>query len=82
MQEILAGYEKLYQFFQEKERLLRVQLRDLEEETDKNHKETITQLSEEISCLNSLIEELEEKYQQQTGDFLQVRYIESLPSLH
>ncbi|XP_059570827.1 tripartite motif-containing protein 10-like isoform X2 [Alligator mississippiensis] len=71
MQEILAGYEKLYQFFQEKERLLRVQLRDLEEETDKNHKETITQLSEEISCLNSLIEELEEKYQQQTGDFLQ-----------
>ncbi|XP_019388762.1 PREDICTED: zinc finger protein RFP-like [Crocodylus porosus] len=69
--EIFAEYNKLYQHLQEKERLLRVQLKDLEEKMDKSHRETIIQFSEEISSLNSLINDLEEKCQQPTGDFLQ-----------
>ncbi|XP_074864927.1 zinc finger protein RFP-like isoform X2 [Carettochelys insculpta] len=69
---IVSEFEQLRLFLEEQERLLLVQLDDLEKEMMKIQAEAIARLSEEISRLSDLISEIENKcHLQPTGGFLQ-----------
>ncbi|CAM5098130.1 unnamed protein product [Natator depressus] len=70
-QKIVSEFQQLWQFLEEQERLLLAQLEKLEEVTVKIQKENITKLSEEISCLSTLISDLEGKYKKPANEFLQ-----------
>ncbi|KYO19861.1 zinc finger protein RFP-like [Alligator mississippiensis] len=70
-QKIVAAFEQLRQFLEEQERLVLAELGELESRIEESQGETVTQLSEEISHLNSLIRELEGKCQQAASDLLQ-----------
>ncbi|KYO19897.1 zinc finger protein RFP-like [Alligator mississippiensis] len=70
-QKVVAAFERLRRFLEEQERLVLAELGELESGIEKNQGETVTQLSEEISCLNNLIRELEGKCQQAASDLLQ-----------
>uniref|UniRef100_A0A8C3HSQ3 B30.2/SPRY domain-containing protein n=1 Tax=Chrysemys picta bellii TaxID=8478 RepID=A0A8C3HSQ3_CHRPI len=80
-QKIVSEFEQLRQFLEEQERLLLAQLEELDKEIVKIQDENITKLSEEISHLSDLISEIEEKCQQPTSQFLQVRQLETPRSL-
>uniref|UniRef100_A0A674ICJ2 Zinc finger protein RFP-like n=1 Tax=Terrapene triunguis TaxID=2587831 RepID=A0A674ICJ2_9SAUR len=80
-QKIVSEFEQLRQFLEEQERLLLAQLEELDKEIVKIQDENVTKLSEEISRLSDLISELEEKCQQPTSQFLQVRQLETPRSL-
>ncbi|EMP38897.1 Zinc finger protein RFP [Chelonia mydas] len=80
-QKIMSEFEQLRQFLDEQERLLLAQLEELDKEIVKIQDENVTQLSEKISRLSDLISEIEEKCQQPTSEFLQVRQLETPRSL-
>uniref|UniRef100_A0A8C3HTC8 B30.2/SPRY domain-containing protein n=1 Tax=Chrysemys picta bellii TaxID=8478 RepID=A0A8C3HTC8_CHRPI len=80
-QKIVSEFEQLRQFLEEQERLLLAQLEELDKEIVKIQDENVTKLSEEISRLSDLISEIEEKCQQPTSEFLQVRQLETPRSL-
>uniref|UniRef100_A0A8C0IWA3 Uncharacterized protein n=1 Tax=Chelonoidis abingdonii TaxID=106734 RepID=A0A8C0IWA3_CHEAB len=80
-QKIVSEFEQLRQFLEEQERLLLAQLEELDKEIVKIQDEYVTKLSEEISRLSDLISEIEEKCQQPTSEFLQVRQLETPRSL-
>ncbi|XP_025047824.1 zinc finger protein RFP-like [Alligator sinensis] len=70
-QKIVAEFERLRQFLEEQERLLLAKLGELEREIEKSQEERDTKLTGDISCLSSLIGELEGKCQQAASDLLQ-----------
>ncbi|XP_014455370.1 zinc finger protein RFP [Alligator mississippiensis] len=70
-QKIVSEFEQLRQFLEEQEQLLLSWLGELGREIEKSQEETGTKLSEQISHLNSLIREMEEKCQQPPSDLLQ-----------
>ncbi|CAM2101775.1 unnamed protein product [Caretta caretta] len=72
-QKIVSEFQQLWQFLEEQERLLLVQLEKLYKEIVKIQNENITKLSKEISHLSELISEMEGKYQKPAREFLQVR---------
>lgn len=77
----MSEFEQLRQFLDEQERLLLAQLEELDKEIVKIQDENVTKLSEKISRLGDLISEIEEKCQQPTSEFLQVRQLETPRSL-
>ncbi|XP_067418522.1 zinc finger protein RFP-like [Emydura macquarii macquarii] len=64
-------FEKLQKFLQEQERLLFTWLEKLAKEVVTRKDENVLRLSEEVSRLNTLISEMEEKCEQPTSEFLQ-----------
>ncbi|CAM5157133.1 unnamed protein product [Eretmochelys imbricata] len=70
-QKILSEFQKLWQFLEEKERLLLAELEKQDKEIVKIQNENVTKLSEEISHLSELISEMEGKYLKPVSKFLQ-----------
>ncbi|KAM6038453.1 E3 ubiquitin-protein ligase TRIM7-like isoform 1-T1 [Theristicus caerulescens] len=69
-QKLLLEFEKLRQFLHDQEHILLGQLEKMEKNIAKRQNENITDLSKEITLLNKLITELEEKIQQPMLEFL------------
>uniref|UniRef100_A0A8D2Q556 Tripartite motif containing 7 n=1 Tax=Varanus komodoensis TaxID=61221 RepID=A0A8D2Q556_VARKO len=63
-QKVLSEFEGLRQFLHEQEQLLLSQLDKMEKGITRRQNENITELSKEISLLNKLIDDLEEKNQE------------------
>lgn len=72
-QKLLLEFERLRQFLHDQEHVLLGQLEKMEKNIAKRQNENITDLSKEITLLNKLITELEEKTQQPMLEFLKVR---------
>lgn len=72
-QKLLSDFERLRQFLHDQEHILLGQLDKMEKNISKRQNENITDLSKEITLLNKLITELEEKIQQPMLEFLKAR---------
>ncbi|XP_054831891.1 E3 ubiquitin-protein ligase TRIM7-like [Eublepharis macularius] len=70
-QEMVAECRQLRQFLEERERLLLAQMEEVEEEIARERDERLERLSVELSSLESLTREMEEKIQQPPGELLQ-----------
>ncbi|XP_032303870.1 E3 ubiquitin-protein ligase TRIM7 isoform X3 [Coturnix japonica] len=69
-QKLLVEFEGLRQFLHDQEHILLGQLDKMEKSIAKRQNENITDLSKEITLLNKLITEMEEKIQQPVLEFL------------
>ncbi|XP_059693303.1 E3 ubiquitin-protein ligase TRIM7 isoform X2 [Haemorhous mexicanus] len=69
-QKLLSDFERLRQFLHDQEHILLGQLEKMEKSISRRQNENITDLSREITLLNKLIAELEEKIQQPLLEFL------------
>lgn len=72
-QKVLGVFEGLRLFLEEQERHLLAQLENTERDVEKTQEENVTILTKEISQLDAIIQETEEKCQQPASQFLQVR---------
>lgn len=72
-QKVLSTFEGLRLFLEDQARHLLAQLAELERAVEKMQEENITNLTKEISHLDTLIQEMEEKCQEPASKFLQVR---------
>ncbi|KAL8213199.1 UNVERIFIED_CONTAM: hypothetical protein K2H54_061249, partial [Gekko kuhli] len=70
-QKTLAKFRQLHKFLEEQETLLLAQMEEVEKEVAKKKDQHLTRFSEELSSLESLIQEMEEKCQQPASDLLQ-----------
>uniref|UniRef100_A0ACB8EFV4 Uncharacterized protein n=1 Tax=Sphaerodactylus townsendi TaxID=933632 RepID=A0ACB8EFV4_9SAUR len=70
-QETVAKFRKLHTFLEEQEKLLLAQLEEVEKEVAKNRDQHLAELSEALSSLDSLTQEMEEKCQQPATELLQ-----------
>uniref|UniRef100_A0A8B9BZQ9 Tripartite motif containing 10 n=1 Tax=Anser brachyrhynchus TaxID=132585 RepID=A0A8B9BZQ9_9AVES len=70
-QKVLSTFEGLRLFLEDQARHMLAQLVDLERAVEKMQEENITNLTKEISHLDTLIQEMEEKCQQPASKFLQ-----------
>ncbi|XP_009957639.1 PREDICTED: E3 ubiquitin-protein ligase TRIM39-like, partial [Leptosomus discolor] len=68
---IACEFEQLHQFLKDQERLLLIQLIDLEQAITRAQKEAVVKVLEEMSHLDTLIWEMEGKFQQPASQFLQ-----------
>ncbi|XP_066471686.1 zinc finger protein RFP-like isoform X2 [Tiliqua scincoides] len=66
-----AAFRELHQFLEKQENLLLVQMEELEKEIARRREEHLARLSGELSSLDSLIQEMEEKQQQSASELLQ-----------
>ncbi|KAF1426211.1 Zinc finger protein RFP, partial [Spheniscus humboldti] len=71
-QRVFSKFEGLRLFLEDHARHLLAQLGDLERDIEKMQEENITSLTKEISHLDTLIQEMEEKCQQPASKFLQM----------
>nr|XP_056723559.1 E3 ubiquitin-protein ligase TRIM39-like [Euleptes europaea] len=69
-QETVAKFRQLHSFVEEKEKLLLAQMEEVEKEVARNRDQHLAKLSEELSSLDSLIQEMEGKCQQPASDLL------------
>ncbi|XP_025904140.1 zinc finger protein RFP-like [Nothoprocta perdicaria] len=69
--QILSEFEQLRLFLEEQARCLLAQLGRLDRDIEKTHEEKVTSLTEEISRLDTVIQEMEEKCRQPAREFLQ-----------
>lgn len=69
----MCEFEQLQRFLKEKERFLLVQLADLDRAITKVQEDAVTKVLEEMSHLDTLIWEMEGKFQQPDSKFLLVR---------
>ncbi|NXE57015.1 TRI27 protein, partial [Casuarius casuarius] len=69
---IACEFEHLHQFLKDQERLLLTQLADLDRAIMKVQEEATTKITEEMSHLDTLIWEMEGKFQQPASEFLQI----------
>ncbi|XP_062454593.1 zinc finger protein RFP-like [Rhea pennata] len=69
-QKILSEFEQLRLFLEDQARHLLAQLGQLDRDVEKMQEENITSLTKEISRLDTLIQEMEEKCQQPASEFL------------
>ncbi|XP_015150442.1 tripartite motif-containing 27 isoform X1 [Gallus gallus] len=67
---IVCEFEQLQRFLKEKERFLLVQLADLDRAVTKVQEDAVTKVMEEMSHLDTLIWEMEGKFQQPDSKFL------------
>ncbi|XP_062978492.1 tripartite motif-containing protein 10-like [Elgaria multicarinata webbii] len=67
----VAKFRRLHQFLDEQEKLLLAEMEELEKEIAKKRDEYMVRLSEQFSCLERVIEEMEEKCQQPACKLLQ-----------
>nr|XP_056716283.1 zinc finger protein RFP-like [Euleptes europaea] len=70
-QKTKLAFQQMRNYLEQQEQLRLSQLEKMEEELEKRDKENLTRFSEEISDLNHLIIELEEKFQQPENVFVQ-----------
>nr|XP_056722803.1 E3 ubiquitin-protein ligase TRIM7-like [Euleptes europaea]XP_056722807.1 E3 ubiquitin-protein ligase TRIM7-like [Euleptes europaea] len=70
-QETAAKFRQLYSFLEEQEKLLLARMEEVEKEVARNRDQHLTELSEKLSSLDSLIWEMEEKCQQPASELLQ-----------
>ncbi|NWS63412.1 TRI27 protein, partial [Chunga burmeisteri] len=70
---IVCEFEQLHRFLKDQERLLLTQLADLDRAITRVQEEAVMKVSEEMSHLDTLIWEMEGKFQQPASQFLQVR---------
>ncbi|XP_060094586.1 tripartite motif-containing protein 10-like [Heteronotia binoei] len=70
-QETVAKFRQLHTFLEEQEKLLLAQMEEVEKEVVRNRDQHLARISEELSSLESLIREMEEKCQQPASDLLQ-----------
>ncbi|NXT53883.1 TRI27 protein, partial [Pluvianellus socialis] len=68
---IVCEFEQLHQFLKDQERLLLTQLADLDRAITRVQEEAVAKVSEEMSHLDTLIWEMEGKFQQPPSQFLQ-----------
>lgn len=68
---IMAEFRRLHQFLEKKEKLLLAQVEEVKKEIATIKNKRITTLSEELSTLESIIQEMEEKCQQEASEFLE-----------
>ncbi|XP_061469463.1 uncharacterized protein LOC133378865 [Rhineura floridana] len=70
-EKMVAEFRQLHQFLEEQEKLLLAQMEEVETEIAKKRDEHLARLSEELSSLESVIEEMEGKCQQPASELLQ-----------
>ncbi|XP_053235346.1 zinc finger protein RFP-like [Podarcis raffonei] len=70
-QKIVADFKQLHQFLEEQERLLLAQLKELDDGVKSCGDQHIAKLFEEMSSIDDLIKDLEEKQKQPATEFLQ-----------
>nr|XP_056723570.1 tripartite motif-containing protein 10-like [Euleptes europaea] len=70
-QETAAKFRQLHSFLEEQEKRLLAQMEEVEKEVARNRDQNLAALSEELSSLDSLIQEMEEKCQQPASELLQ-----------
>nr|XP_028569587.1 zinc finger protein RFP-like isoform X1 [Podarcis muralis] len=70
-QKLMSEFELVHHFLEEQEKLLLLQLNELEKEIMKHQKEHGGKFSDEIVSLSALIDEIEEKCTQPDSEFLQ-----------
>nr|XP_009931732.1 PREDICTED: zinc finger protein RFP-like [Opisthocomus hoazin] len=68
---IVCEFEQLHQFLKDQERLLLTQLADVDRAIARVQEEAVAKVSEEMSHLDTLIWEMEGKFQQPASQFLQ-----------
>uniref|UniRef100_A0A803SLE2 Tripartite motif containing 39 n=1 Tax=Anolis carolinensis TaxID=28377 RepID=A0A803SLE2_ANOCA len=68
-----AAFRRMHQFLEEQERNLLAKMDEVEKEISAKGEEHLARLSEELSSLSKLIQEMEEKLQQPASELLQVR---------
>nr|XP_020634202.1 tripartite motif-containing protein 7-like isoform X1 [Pogona vitticeps] len=71
MEKMKAEFKKLRQFLEDQEKLLMVQMEEVEKEIVRKKHEHLAKLSEELFSLGDLIQEMEQKCQQPPEEFLQ-----------
>uniref|UniRef100_A0A803TR50 Uncharacterized protein n=1 Tax=Anolis carolinensis TaxID=28377 RepID=A0A803TR50_ANOCA len=69
----VAAFRHMHQFLEEQERNLLAKMEEVEKEISAKGEEHLARLSEELSSLSKLIQEMEEKHQQPASELLQVR---------
>ncbi|XP_067321610.1 zinc finger protein RFP-like [Anolis sagrei] len=67
----VAAFRLMHQFLEEQERNLLAKMEEVEKEISAKGEEHLTRLSEELSSLSKLIQEMEEKHQQPASELLQ-----------
>ncbi|XP_020633743.3 E3 ubiquitin-protein ligase TRIM39 [Pogona vitticeps] len=70
MEKIKEHFRELVSYLNQQEKLLLAQLEEVEKEITRERDEHLARLSEELSSLGGLIQEVEEKYQQPPGELL------------
>ncbi|XP_015283666.1 PREDICTED: tripartite motif-containing protein 7-like [Gekko japonicus] len=70
-QKTVTKFKQLHMFLYKQEKLLLAQMEEVEKEVARNRDQHLAEISEELSSLESLIREMEEKSQQPAGDLLQ-----------
>ncbi|KAL8212934.1 UNVERIFIED_CONTAM: hypothetical protein K2H54_059675 [Gekko kuhli] len=70
-QETVAKFRQLHKFLEEQEKLLLAQMEEVEKEVAKERDQHLAELSKELSSLEGLIREMEEKSQQPADELLQ-----------
>ncbi|XP_053147570.1 E3 ubiquitin-protein ligase TRIM7-like [Hemicordylus capensis] len=70
-QKTVAEFRQLYQFLKEKETLMLTQIEEVEKETARRRDEYMGKLSKELSSLDKVIQEMEEKCEQSASELLQ-----------
>nr|XP_008103971.1 PREDICTED: zinc finger protein RFP-like [Anolis carolinensis] len=67
----VAAFKLMHQFLEEQERNLLAKMEEVEREISAKGEEHLARLSEELSSLSKLIQEMEEKHQQPASELLQ-----------
>ncbi|XP_067321602.1 zinc finger protein RFP-like [Anolis sagrei] len=67
----VAAFRLMHQFLEEQERNLLAKMEEVEKEISAKGEEHLARLSEELSSLSKLIQEMEEKHQQPASELLQ-----------
>ncbi|XP_067321607.1 zinc finger protein RFP-like [Anolis sagrei] len=67
----VAAFRLMHQFLEEQERNLLAKMEEVEKEISAKEEEHLARLSEELSSLSKLIQEMEEKHQQPASQLLQ-----------
>nr|XP_056723672.1 E3 ubiquitin-protein ligase TRIM7-like [Euleptes europaea] len=70
-QETETKFRQLHKFLEEQEKLLLAQMEEVEKEVARNRDQHLAKISETLSSLESLIQEMEEKCQQLASELLQ-----------
>ncbi|XP_053147590.1 zinc finger protein RFP-like [Hemicordylus capensis] len=70
-QKTVAEFRQLHQFLEEQETLLLIQIGEVEKEIARRRDEYMEKLSEELSSLDKVIQEMEEKCEQSPSELLQ-----------
>ncbi|XP_061469465.1 uncharacterized protein LOC133378867 [Rhineura floridana] len=70
-EKMMAEFRRLHQFLEVQEQLLLAEMEEVEKEIAKERDEHLARLSEELSSLESVIQEMEDKRQQPASELLQ-----------